>query len=236
MEDTLERALSHAVRAGDERQQSEIAARLGISAVIGPLPVEQARHRLDELLDTARPETAAKGYLLISSSLLAAMAGDFDEARSRRREGLSVLEALGRNVGAAAITTWTSAIELLADDPAAAERELRPALGRLEEAGELANLASVAAQLAEALEQQGRHEEALAASETSEQSASDDDLHAQIAWRVARVKALAGLSRAAEADRLGDEAIELAGRTDSPVFAADALLGARRRACRERSG
>lgn len=224
MEDTLERALRHAVRAGDERQRAEIGARLGISAVLGPLPVEQARVRLVELLAAAPEESTAKGYLLISSSLLTAMAGDFDEARRQCREGLALLDALGRTVGAATITTWTSAVELLAGDAEAAERELRPALGRLEAAGELANLASVAAQLAEALEQQGRHEEALRATETSERAASDDDLHAQISWRVARVKALARIARNGEAQRLADEAVELAGRTDSPLFAAEALL------------
>ena len=37
----------------------------------------------------------------------------FDDARSRCREGKEILDALGRGVGAAAITTWTSAIELL---------------------------------------------------------------------------------------------------------------------------
>ena len=76
------------------------------------------------------------------------MAGEFDEARSRCREGKEILEALGRGVGAAAITTWSSAIELLAGDPAAAERELRPALEQLQEIGERGNLASIAAQLA----------------------------------------------------------------------------------------
>lgn len=224
MEDTLERALRHAVRAGDERQRVEIGARLGISAVIGPLPVEQARRRLNELLGSTPAESSARAYLLVSSGLLGAMAGDFGEARSRSAEGLALLETLGRGVGAAAIATWTSAVELLADDAAAAERQLRPALARLEEAGELANLASLAAQLAEALQQQGRHEEALAATVESEEAASADDLHAQIAWRVARVKALASLARGGEAIRLADEALELAGRTDSPVFAAEAVL------------
>ena len=95
---------------------------------------------------------------------------------------------------------------------------------RLEAAGALANLSSLAAQLAEALELQGRHEEALEASLTSERAASPDDLHAQIAWRVARAKVLASLGRGEEAEQLAGQAVELAGTTDSPLFAADALL------------
>jgi tetratricopeptide (TPR) repeat protein len=223
MEDALERALGHAVRAGDERQRAEIGVRLGISAVIGPLPVADARRRLCTLVETAAEESSAKGLLLVSASLLAAMAGDFDVARRRCREGMDMLEALGRGVGAAAMTTWTSAVELLAGDAEAAERELRPALARLEEAGELANLASLAAQLAEALQAQGRAEEALEASATSERAASADDVHAQIAWRVARAQALASLGRSAQATALADEAVALATTTDSPMLAADAL-------------
>jgi tetratricopeptide (TPR) repeat protein len=152
------------------------------------------------------------------------MAGAFDDARSRCREGKEILDALGRGVGAAAITTWTSAIELLAGDPGAAERELRPAFKQLQEIGERANLASIAAQLAEALHAQGRSEEALAVTLTSEEASSPDDVHAQISWRVARAKALAQLDRGREAEEIACAAVELAGTTDSPVFAAEALL------------
>ena len=116
MEETLERALEHARRADDPRRQSDASIRLGFASLIGPLPIDLARPRLDELIESAAPSSAAKGFLLVSSSLLAAMAGDFDDARSRCREGKEILEALGRGVGAAAITTWSSAIELLAGD------------------------------------------------------------------------------------------------------------------------
>ena len=87
-----------------------------------------------------------------------------------------------------------------------------------------ANLSSIAAQLAEALHAQGRSEEALAASLTSEEASSRDDVHGQISWRVARAKALAELGRGQEALDIGTAAVELAGATDSPVLAAEALL------------
>ena len=192
--------------------------------MVGPLAIDLGRPRLDELIEGAAPDSAAKGVLLVASSILAAMAGAFDEARSRCGEGKEILDALGQGVSAAAITTWSSAIELLAGDAEAAERELRPALERLQEIGERGNLASIAAQLAEALHAQGRFEEALAATITSEEASSPDDVHAQIAWRVARAKALAQLGRGREAQETGDAAVELAGTTDSPVLAAEALL------------
>jgi class 3 adenylate cyclase len=224
MEQTLERALVHARRAGDDRQRAEIAIRLGIAAVVGPLPVPQARHRLDELLAETRDESVARGLLLVCSSLLAAMAGMAADARRRCSEGRQILAALGRTMGAARIATWTGAVELLAGDPAAAERELRPAIAQLEAAGELANLASLAAQLAETLHVQGDNDGALAASATSEAAASEDDVHAQVAWRAARAKALAALGRDADAEACARDAVRLAATTDSPLLAADALL------------
>ncbi len=130
MEETLERALTHARRAGDERQRNEIASLLGIAAVVGPLPVPEARALVEELLAETADETVANSLLLVAASRLAAMAGDFERARSSCAEAKRVLVALGRTVDAATITTWTSAVELLAGDPAAAERELRPAQER----------------------------------------------------------------------------------------------------------
>jgi class 3 adenylate cyclase/tetratricopeptide (TPR) repeat protein len=224
MEATLERALEHARRAENPRRESDIAMRLGFATVMGPLAIELGRPRLDELIAEGAPNTAVKGFLLVSSSLLAAMAGEFEDARSRCREGKEILDALGRGVGAAAITTWSSAIELLAGNPGTAERELRPAVEHLQAIGERGNLASVAAQLAEALNAQGRSEEALAATVTSEGASSPDDIHAQISWRVARAKVLAQLGRGREAEETGRAAVDLAGATDSPVVAAEALL------------
>jgi class 3 adenylate cyclase/tetratricopeptide (TPR) repeat protein len=224
MEETLERALVHARRADDPRRRSDVSIRLGFATLIGPLAIDLGRPRLDELIEGAPPESAAKGFLLVASSLLAAMAGAFDEARSRCREGKEILDALGQGIGAAAITTWSSAIGLLAGDPGAAERELRAALEQLQEIGERGNLSSIAAQLAEALLAQGRSDEALAATLTSEEASSPDDVHAQISWRVARAKALAQLGRGREAEETGLAAVELAAATDSPVLAAEALL------------
>jgi ATP/maltotriose-dependent transcriptional regulator MalT len=224
MEEALERALAHARRAGDPRREADVSIRLGFATLIGPLALDLGRPRLDELIAGAAPDSAVRGLLLVSSSLMAAMAGEFDEARSRCRDGKEMLDGLGRGVGAAAITTWSSAIELLAGDAGAAERELRPALGQLQEIGERANLASTTAQLAEALLAQGRSEEALAATVTSEEACSPDDVHAQISWRVARAKALARLGRGREAEETGSAAVELAGTTDSPVVAAEALF------------
>ena len=224
MEQALERALRHARTLEDARERAGITMRLAFAAVSGPLPVAQGRRRLDELLEETLPDTSVHGAILVASGLLASMAGDEADARRLCDEGVATLEALGRTAGLAAFRTWTAAVHLNAGDAAAAERDVAGALAQLQELGERANLASVAAELAEALCAQGRWRDALAATETSEGMASPDDLHAQIAWRTARAKALAGLGDGAAAEAVAAEAVALAGETDSPSFAGDALL------------
>ena len=204
MEETLERALEHARRADDPRRR------------VGRLDPARLRDPDRPAADRPRPPPAGRA----DRGRRTGQRGQGIPARlveppgrdGRRRstthahvagEGKEILDALGRGVGAAAITTWSSAIELLAGDAGAAERELRPALEQLQEIGERGNLASIAAQLAEALHAQGRSEEALAATLTSEEASSPDDVHAQISWRVARAKALAQLGRGREAQEIG---------------------------------
>jgi class 3 adenylate cyclase/tetratricopeptide (TPR) repeat protein len=223
MQDALERALLHARRAGDERQIANVAVRLGFAAIIGPTPVAEGRRFLGDALEQSADDTSSKGMLLLTSALLAALDADFHGARELAGRGTAMLDALGRSVGLAAISTWTAAIDLLAGDAVSAERDLRPALEQLDRAGQRANAASVAAQLAEAVARLGRHEEAASLTEASEAAAPPDDLHAQIAWRVARAKVCTALGDGGSAEAVAREAVALAYETDSPLYTADAL-------------
>jgi class 3 adenylate cyclase len=223
MQNALERALAHSRRAGDERLEANVAVQFGFAAIVGPLPVDQGRLSIGRTVEHMTEDTSAKGMLLLMAAYLAAMAGDFGDARDLAARGTAILDSLGRSVGLAAISTWTSAIDLLAGDGRAAEQSLRDALPQLEQASQLANLASVAAQLAETLVADGRYEEAARFAATSERAAASDDIHAQISWRVARAKASAGLGAAERAEAVAREAVDLATSTDSPYFAAEAL-------------
>ena len=128
MQDALERALALARRAGDERLEAYVAVQFGFAAIIGPLPVDEGRRSIARTVEHMTEDTSAKGMLLLMAALLAAMAGDFDEARALAARGTEILDSLGRSVGLAAISTWTSAIDLLAGDVEAAEQALRDAL------------------------------------------------------------------------------------------------------------
>ena len=222
MQDALERALVHAQRAGDERQAADVAVRLGFASIVGPLPVTDGRRLVAAALERTEDETSPKGMLLLTGALLAAFEGDVAAARELAARGTQILDSLGRSVGLAAVTTWTATIDLLAGDLESAERDLRTALEQLDAAGHRANAASVAAQLAETLSAAGRFEEAEALTVESEAASAHDDIHGQIAWRVARAKAGAALGHAS-AQRFAADAVALAYETDSPFYTADAL-------------
>jgi len=224
MEDAVLRALEHARRAGDEAQIADLEIQLAHAAVIGPLPVVDARRRCDELLATTPADTGAKGLLLVLCGLLAAMAGEPDEAGALCGRGRTILSMLGLRVGLAALTTWTSAVGLMAGDSAAAERDLLLAVTQLRAVGERGNIAALSAQLAEALLAQGRYDEAAALATASVEQAASEDIHAHIVARAAGAKAAAGLGRTDEAVAIAREAVTLAEATDSPVLAGDALL------------
>jgi len=105
-------------------------------------------------------------------------------------------------------------VELLAGDPAAAERALRPACEALERMGDLGHFATVAPVFADALYAQGRGDEAMPTIEVASRYELEDDLDAQIGWRRVRARLLARNGDFEEAERLAHEATELAARTD----------------------
>jgi ATP/maltotriose-dependent transcriptional regulator MalT len=114
-------------------------------------------------------------------------------------------------------------VELLAGDPAAAERELRPDYETLVSMGNSYSLSTMAALLARAVREQGRDEEALALTITAESKTADDDVDSQVLWRCVRAPILVRSGRVEEAEALVRMALELSRQTDVPVLQASAL-------------
>ena len=121
-----------------------------------------------------------------------------------------------------ALTVWLAGplaqfsgwVELLADDPAAAERELRWGYDRLGEIGELGWLSTVAGLLGEALCAQGRYDEAEELTSVTEESADAEDAYSQALWRSVRAKVLTRRGELSGAEQLARESVELAETTD----------------------
>jgi ATP/maltotriose-dependent transcriptional regulator MalT len=157
---------------------------------------------------------------------LLSMQGRFDEARERHARARELLSPLGPAPSVAEGALNASDTELLADDPEQAELLLRAAYTTLEAADETAIRTSVAAALAQALAARGHDDEALAFTEDSERTAAAGDIQPQVTWRAVRASVLSRRDEAEEAERLAEEAVELARATDDPNLLAMALLAA----------
>jgi len=222
--EALERALGYAEQAGGAAEVAACQVMLASAVYYGPTPVVEARQRCDEILSQAAGHPIVEGNVLCYLGGLAAMEGLFDEARGLHRRGRRVFEELGHTVGVAGSTTISGPIELLAGDPAAAERELRAGYETFEEMGETGILSTLAALLAEAVLAQGRDAEAEELTRTSEESSTEEDAASQIAWRTVRAVALSRRGDGVEAERLAREAVALAAETDFLSMHADTLV------------
>jgi class 3 adenylate cyclase/predicted ATPase len=210
----LERAIDHARRAGDRRQESSLVALLAQALHYGPTPAVEAIGRCERLLGEAGDERALAAALMSTLGGLYAMRDEIERARSLWTNARSLYEELGLEHRRAARSLVASTIELLAGDPAAAERELRIGYVTLAAMGETYVRAPLAAYLAAVLVELGREDEAIALSRESEANARDDDVVAQVTWRGARARALARVGEQDEAATLAAEAVRLATATD----------------------
>ena len=210
--DALEHALEYARRAGDAREAAFVAASLMQAIQLGPTPAEAAIERAQHFLRESEGDRLLAASILSSLAVLLAMRGEFGEARARWAQAQALWDELGMAHRRAIRAIDASAIELLAGDAAAAERELRTGYRMLEEIGEMHVRPTIAAYLAAVLALEGRSAEAEAFADFAKSHAWEDDIVTQVMWRVARAQATAG--EAAEAELLVREAVELAAPTD----------------------
>jgi ATP/maltotriose-dependent transcriptional regulator MalT len=117
-------------------------------------------------------------------------------------------------------------IELLAGDPAAAERELRASSAAFDEFGAATSATTHRALLAEVVARLGRFEEAEELAQRVAAEAPDEDRLAHVLWRctLARVRAREGSAR--EAVELATEARRLLADAEFPQLAIAALTAA----------
>jgi tetratricopeptide (TPR) repeat protein len=180
----------------------------------GPTPVPEAIHRADEIVDRPTVAPIVQSTCLVCLAGLHALSGRFEQARDLLARGRAISEELGFRVWQAGFSLLSSEIEMLADDPAAAERDLRGGYSALEEMGERGLLSMVAAELARAIYAQGRFEEAERFTAASEELAATADMASQISWRAVRAKILARRNEFAAAEELARGAVALAQQTD----------------------
>jgi ATP/maltotriose-dependent transcriptional regulator MalT len=152
-----------------------------------------------------------------------ALQGNASEARNFANRARSIYADMGLMVLLARATSVLSLVELLVDDPAAAERGLRQAYEVLDEMGETGFLSTVTSLLAEVVCEQGRAEEAERLARRSLELAPLDDVDSQTRGKAVLAVALARRGSTDEAESLAREAVEICSPTDLIMIRADAL-------------
>jgi DNA-binding SARP family transcriptional activator len=223
-DEALQRAIDYARRAGDARTEAQSLNLSVGAAFFGPMPVAEAIRVCEQILAQPGQQRRIIASALRALAGLKAMAASFDEARELVASHREVVGELGLRVTAASAAETYGIVEMLAGDPAAAERELAWGYGILDEIGESQTFPDLAAKLADALYVQGNDDRALGLSEVSREATAADDLSAGVQWRAVQAKLLARRGDAAQAEELAREAVTLAAKTDFLVLRADALM------------
>jgi DNA-binding SARP family transcriptional activator len=220
--DASERALEHARRSGDPLERREVIEWLCVALMLGPAPASKAAERCTQLLEDVRREDPILEPTVISVlGNLEAMLGRIDEWERSFARFREVVNEVGE-------TTWLFGVNFgfvaLADDPVAAERELRSGYDVLRKFGEKSHFSSVTALLARTLYAQDRYDEAYQLTCESEEAARPNDIHSQILWRATRAKVLARRGELEVAESLAREAVAFAEASDFLDSHGDTLL------------
>jgi class 3 adenylate cyclase/tetratricopeptide (TPR) repeat protein len=215
MVEAAERSLEHARRAGRAREVANAALQIALGLFVGPIPVPEAIARLRELdAEFGHLPPVGLGAAAWGLGLIEALGGRFAQARSIIEDRADVARGYGNPYWIATVAYGRGRLEGLAGESAAAERYFREAFETYSAIGARAILSTLTGDLALALTDQGKNQEALALAETSRELGGPDDAATQILWREARAVALAALGKVNEAEQLAREAVAIARRTD----------------------
>jgi tetratricopeptide (TPR) repeat protein len=219
-EQDLTRAIEHARVAGARALEGLATGWLCVDLRHGPLPVDEAKRRILEVLENP-PTRYARASALGGLADLRAMQGAFDEARALVAENHAIIEELGLPQTEAADLIAVADVEFQAGDLAAAERILREAIDRLTVFGAHYERAHAAWRLARVLVRQGLDNEALPF--VSQASVERGGEFVGV-WRTVLEATIAARSRRPEAATLLQEADGQLGRFTETGMLVDVLL------------
>jgi DNA-binding SARP family transcriptional activator len=222
MEDSASRAARHYGRAG--WSPSSALELVGSALYYGPKPVSEAIDQCEGLLREHDGDRASEANIIVWLGGLEAMRNNFADARAHVLRARTIYKEFGLTV--AAIDTCGrvfAAIDMLAETPHDAEQALLECCEILQQRGQTAVLATRAGELAQAIYEQGRYEEAEFWAALASNAAGRDDLDAALSWQPVKAKVLARQGRIDEAERLARETLKLVSRSDSVNRNADSF-------------
>jgi tetratricopeptide (TPR) repeat protein len=208
-----ERALVHYRRSG--WSASGCLAELAAALLHGPTHVSEALGRCEELLGEAS-DRAGRANVLAFLGGLEALEGRFDDARRRLEEASTTYAEIGEHYALANNSGRVlGRVEMLFGDHAAAERAFHDCCRTFDRIQDRPGLSTVAAELADALYEQGRYAEAAGWLDLAREHSAGEDVRAQYIWGRVQAKLLARRAAFDEAATLGLEAAALAAKTDA---------------------
>jgi class 3 adenylate cyclase/tetratricopeptide (TPR) repeat protein len=216
--------IEHARAIGDQTREIRFLPALATCSVYGPTPADQGTARCRALLEQVAGDHKATALISTSLARLEAYRGNFEEARTLYTRSRAMLEEFGWNLLAACTSIDSGPIELLAGDPAAAERELRRDYEALDAMGERNYIATTSAFLAFTLLLQDRDDEADRFVRFCQETAAEDDLTSQFLWRQFRARLLSRAGDHESAIEMARRAIELTDQTEEPESQGNARL------------
>lgn len=225
-EGALDDALNAARRAREHRRVNAVLAGAPLAALWGPNPVPRAGGRCLDVVRLPRITTDSPAVEATSTrcqAVLEAFRGRAAAARRMIDSARRTVSELGLRHALLEVEQFAGIVELIVDDPAAAESHLRKAYNGFRRMGLDADTAETAALLGRAYLALGRESEADELCSESERLAGHA-LKASIAWRTLRAHLLARGNDHDGARRIASEAVALAERTDALVDHGDACF------------
>jgi class 3 adenylate cyclase len=225
-ETALDQALTAARRAREHRRVNAVLANAPLAALWGPNPVPRAGGRC---LDVVRLLRITTGSPVVEATSTRCQ-GVLDAFRGRAAAGRRLIDSarrtlteLGMRHALLEVEQFAGLVELVADDPAAAEPHLRRACDGFRRMGLDADTAETAALLARACLALDRDAEADELCAESERLAGHA-LKASMGWRTVRAQLLSRSGDHDQARRVAEEAVSIAAGTDALVDHGDACL------------
>lgn len=222
----LDNALTAARQAHEHRLVNAVLAGAPLAALWGPNPVPRAGGRCLDVVRLLRITTDSPAVEATSTrcqAVLEAFRGRAAAARRMIDSARRTVTELGLRHALLEVEHFAGIVELVLDDPAAAEEHLRLAYNGFRRMRLDADTAEVAALLARACLLLDRTVEAEELSSESERLAGHA-LKPAIAWRTVRAQLLSDGGSHEEARRVAEEAVAIAEPTDVLVDHGDACL------------
>jgi class 3 adenylate cyclase/predicted ATPase len=207
-----ELALDAAQRAGDLDNEAEARLRLVEATVCATSAASSIDRILAENLAFAQEHSLRGMEMAVFEfqAVEAAGRGLASEARRLMAECLAIVDDLGSLMMKAGVLARQGWVEFLVGDAAGRERVLRQGYDQLRAMGERGVLSTMAAELADALIDLDRIDEAEAVCAVAEEAGAEDDMDSQVRVRLVRGRLAEASGRSEEALASVAEALALA--------------------------